>query len=269
VTMRNMPMWTCLLHGCDRVRIDGVTIRNDLRHANTDGFDIDSCNDVVVGNCDITTGDDAFAIRGAPSWLKNKHRVCENILITNCVCACAASGVRVGVGEGTIRNVRFRDIHFKEAGHGLLLQSCYPELKQRGVAISDISFENITIDDSAHAIIVSAGTDHAKTVLEHLRFKNIKAKTTGSIIIEGAGETRPRDVSFENVELTLVPRTRPRIEEKDWEVYGRANTSTAAIIREKADDIRFQNVKVFRDPKLGDTRKEDYDIAELGRSFDR
>ena len=261
VTLRNMPMWTCFLHGCDRVRVDGVTIRNDLRHANTDGFDIDSCDDVVVANCDIVTGDDAFAIRGMPEKLKDRGRVCENVLVTNCTCACAASGVRVGVGEGVIRNVRFRDLNIVEAGHGLLLQSCYPEARHRGVAISDISFENVTIGDSAHPIIVSAGTELAETVLERIRFRNIRAKTTGSIIVEGAGKTRPRDVLFEDVELTLVPRTGPRYEKKDWEVVGRGNVSTAAIIQEKADDIRYERVKVIRDPALGDTRRDDFDVG--------
>lgn len=257
VTMRNMPMWTCFLHGCEDVKIDGVTIANDLRHANTDGFDIDSCRNVVAANCSITTGDDAFAIRGAPGLLRDRRRVCENVLVTNCTCACAASGVRVGVGSGAIRKVRFRDIRFKEAGRALLVQSCYPQAKYTGVAISDVTFENIAIDDSAQAIVVTAGTEKADTVLENVTFRNITARTSGSVIVEGAGKTRPKNIVIDGLDLMLVPPIRPRKEKKDWEVVGAANRLEAAIVKEKADRVRLSHFKVTRDPAIGSERFKD------------
>ncbi len=257
VTMRNMPMWTCFLHGCEDVKIDGVTIANDLRHANTDGFDIDSCRNVVAANCSITTGDDAFAIRGAPGLLRDRRRVCENILVTNCTCACAASGVRVGVGAGAIRKVKFKDIRFKEAGRALLVQSCYPQAKYTGVAISDVTFENITIDDSAQAIVVTAGTEKADTVLENVTFRNITARTSGSVIVEGAGKVRPKNIVIDGLDLTLVPPIRPRKEKKDWEVVGAANRLEAAIVKEKADHVRISHFKVTRDPAIGSERAKD------------
>ena len=257
VTMRNMPMWTCFLHGCEDAKINGVKIANDLRHANTDGFDIDSCRNVTVANCNISTGDDAFAIRGAPGRLRDKTRVCENILVTNCTCACAASGVRVGVGAGAIRKVKFRDICFKEAGHGLLVQSCYPGAKYTGVAISDIQFENIRIEDSGHAVIVSAGTEQADTILENILFKNVTAKTSGCVIVEGAGKVCPRKIVFDGLDLTLVPPIRPRKEKKDWEVVGVANQLPAAVVKEKCKDVRISRMTVKRDPAVGLERQKD------------
>ena len=257
VTMRNMAMWTCFLHGCDDAQIEGVTVSNDLRHANTDGFDIDSCRNVTVANCVITTGDDAFAIRGSPERLRDRTRVCENIVVSDCVCACAASGVRVGVGKGAIRNVRVRNMRFKEAGHGLLVQSCYPVAKYKGVAISDISFENITIEDSGHAIIVTAGGDNADTILENVTFRNVTARTTGCVIVEGAGKVRPKNVVFDGLDLTLVPPLRPRREKKDWEVVGAANRLEAAVVKEKCDGVRLSRFKVTRDPAVGAERAKD------------
>ena len=257
VTMRNMAMWTCFLHGCENAWIDGVTISNDLRYANTDGIDIDSCRNVTVGNCNIITGDDAFAVRGSPGRLRDRTRVCENILVTNCVCACAASGVRVGVGKGTICNVRFRDLTFKEAGHALLVQSCYPTAKYKGVAISDVSFENIVIEESGHAIIVTAGGDAADTVLENVSFRNVTARTSGCVIVEGAGKVRPKNIVFDGLDLTLVPPIRPRREKKDWEVVGAANRLEAAVVKEKCEDVRFSRFKLTRDPRIGSERARD------------
>ena len=257
VTMRNMPMWTCFLHGCDNAQIDGVTISNDLRHANTDGFDIDSCRNVTVSNCRITTGDDAFAIRGSPSRLTDRSRVCENISVSDCVCASAASGVRVGVGTGAMRNVRFRNIRFKEAGHALLVQSCYPTAKYKGVSISDVSFEDIVIEDSGHAIIVTAGGDAADTILENITFRNVTARTSGCVIVEGAGKVRPRNIVFDGLDLTLVPPIRPRKEKRDWEVVGVANRLEAAVVKEKCDGVRLSRFKVTRDPAIGRERAKD------------
>lgn len=257
VTMCNMPMWTCFLHGCEDVKVDGVTVFNDIRHANTDGFDIDSCRNVTVANCSIHTGDDAFAIRGEPGRLREKNRVCENIMVTNCTCACAASGVRVGVGTGAIRKVKFRDICFKEAGHGLLVQSCYPGSKYTGVSISDIQFENIHIEDSGHAIVVSAGTERADAILENILFKNITAKTSGCVIVEGAGRVCPRKIAFDGLDLTLVPPIRPRKEAGDREVVGVANQLTAAVVRERCKDVSISRLTVRRDPAIGLERQED------------
>ena len=258
VTLRNMPMWTCFLHGCENAAIGNVTISNDLRHANTDGFDIDSGRHVTVSNCTITTGDDAFAIRGAPARLKDRSRVCEDIRISDCTCACSASGVRVGVGDGAIRNVRFRNIRFREAGHGLLVQSCYPEAKYTGVAISDVSFENVTLDDCSHAIVVTAGTDKADTVLEKVTFRNVSAAMSGSVVVEGAGKTRPRDITFEGLKLRLVPPARPRSTTKDWQIVGAGNLFEAAIVKENADNVVFRDVSVTRDPALGPERARDF-----------
>ena len=263
VTMRNMPMWTCFLHGCEDAAIDGVTISNDLRHANTDGFDIDSCRNVTVANCTIVTGDDAFAIRGDNGRLRDRTRTCENILVTNCTCACSASGVRVGVGAGAIRKVTFRDIRFKEAGHGLLVQSCYPEAKYRGVDISDILFENIEIGDCAHAILVTAGTDKADAVLENVTFRNVAARTSGCVIVEGAGKVRPKDIVFDGLDLTLVPPIRPRTEKSDWQVVGAANRLEAAVVKEKCDGVGISRLKVTRDPAIGAERAKD--VLDLSR----
>ena len=257
VTLRNMPMWTCFLHGCEDALVDGVTITNAVYHANTDGVDVDSCRRVTVSNCRIDTGDDAIAIRGAPEKLKDRSKVCEDILVTNCVCSCAASGVRVGIGTGAIRRVRIRDFRIKDAGHGLLVQTSYPEAPTKGVTISDVRFENITIDECAHAVIVTAGTSGADAVLRDVSFSNVVARTFGSVIVEGAGKTRPRGIGFDGLDLTLAPPPRPRHEKSDWEVVGIANGLKSALVFENADDVRVKGLRLRRDPALGAERAQD------------
>lgn len=273
VTIRDSACWTCFFHGCEDVTVRGVTIRNPMWNANTDGFDIDSCRHVRVSDCDVETGDDVFALRGSPAHLKNAAAVLDDVVISNCVGACAASGVRVGLGNGRIGNVLVKNVRFREAGHGLLVQTCYPEAPAHaGVTIDGVVFEDIEIDDSAHPILVTAGTKDAEKALANVVFRNIRAKAVGSIVVEGAGRTRPRDVRFENVDLTLVPRTRPRAETRDWEVVGQSNTNGAAVCVEQADGVVFRAMRIRRDAGyMGpyDMKGRDVDYSVLDASVDR
>ena len=176
VTLRDMSCWSCFFHGCENVAVGGVTVRNDLTHLNTDGFDVDSCRNVDVGDCDIVTGDDAIAIRGSPAHLKDPAKVCENVRVSNIVCRVSADGMRVGVGNGTIRNLRVSDMKIEHAGRGLHLQCVYGKPGPKGVDISDISFERVSIRDAAEAIHVGVGSETGAATLADIRFSHVSAE---------------------------------------------------------------------------------------------
>ena len=146
--------WSCFFHGCEDVQVRGIRVDTDLRKMNTDGIDIDCCRNVTVSDCIFRTGDDAIAIRGAPSRLKDKTRVCENIVVENCIAAVSATGCRIGVGTGVIRHVRVSNFVVETAGTGVHIQSVYGK-GNAGVDISDVSFSNCSFRDCAVAISVS------------------------------------------------------------------------------------------------------------------
>ena len=104
---------------------------------------------------------------------------------------------------------------------------------------------------------MSAGTEQADAILENILFKNVTAKTSGCVIVEGAGKVCPRKIVFDGLDLTLVPPIRPRKEKKDWEVVGAANRLEAAIVKEKADSVCISHFKVTRDPAIGLERAKD------------
>lgn len=263
VTVRDSTCWTFFFHGCMNVNVKGVKIRNPLWNANTDGFDVDTCSNVRIANCDVETGDDVFTVRGCQGRLRKFGRGCENVVISDCAGACAASGIRVGIGESSIRDIHFKNIHFREAGHALLVQSCYADAKYSGIAIKDISFENITCDDAAHAVFITGGKKDADAPLENIIFKNCRMTALGSIIVEGCGKVRPKNVIFDNFELTLVPRVCPLPDgATDWEVVGMANSSKAAVCVESADDIFFNGLSIKRAKGLPLERNQDFDIRD-------
>ena len=238
VTFRDMSCWSCFFYGCENVTVGGVTVRNGLLNLNTDGFDVDSCRNVRIGDCDIVTGDDAIAIRGSPARLRNPAKVCENVRVSNIVCRVSADGVRVGVGEGTIRDVRISDMKIEHAGRGLHVQCCYGKNPRKGVDISGVTFERITIRDVAQAILVGAGSPHSKATLGNISFDGIDAESEMPIAVAGGGETRARAVSFANCTFRPVRSRQGPVEDRE---AGKLSVDNVGAIRiEKADGVSFR-----------------------------
>ena len=239
VTFRDMSCWSCFFHGCENVTVGGVTVRNGPCNANTDGFDVDSCRNVRIGDCDIVTGDDAIAIRGSPARLKDPTKVCENVRVSNIVCRVSADGVRVGVGDGTIRDVRVSDMKIEHSGRGLHVQCCYGSKPRKGVDISDVVFERIRIRDTAQAILVGAGSPRSKAKLGGIRFDGIDAESEMPITVAGSGETRVHGVSFANCTLRPVRSRNGPVEDRE---AGRLSGGNFGAIRvEKADGVSFRS----------------------------
>lgn len=247
VTFSDMSCWSCLFHGSENITVGGVTIRNNLCYANTDGFDIDSCRNVTIGDCDITTGDDAVAIRGNPARLKDRTRVCENIRVSNIVCRVSADGIRVGVGNGAIRNVRVSDIRILSAGRGLHVQCCYGNPKRRGktgVDISDVVFERISIADTCSALCVAAGSISSSSVLENIRFRDIDAEAFSSVVVvAGNGDTRPNGISFENCHFRAAVSADAPLDDCEYGVL--EGDPNGAVRIEKADAVAFVNCSLL------------------------
>jgi len=112
VSMLEAANWTCHLLGCKRVLVDGLKIRNTAR-ANRDGLDIDSCNQVTVSNCQISSQDDAIVIK---STTPDKA---QNILITNCIISSHAAGIKMGTeSTGGYENITISNCVIKDVNIG-------------------------------------------------------------------------------------------------------------------------------------------------------
>ena len=149
--------WSLFFHGCENVQVRGVRVEADIRNMNTDGIDIDSCRNVTVSDCIITTGDDAIAIRGAPARLKGRAKACENVTVASCVACVSATGCRIGVGDGVIRHVKILNFIVEKAGVGMHVQAIYGG--KGGVDISDVSVSHSSFLDTGVAISVVGTAD--------------------------------------------------------------------------------------------------------------
>ncbi|MDD3586155.1 MAG: glycosyl hydrolase family 28 protein [Thermoguttaceae bacterium] len=244
ISVRNAPSWCCFIYGCEDVFVTGIKIDNPPTFANSDGLDIDSCRNVVVSDCRIITGDDAIAVRGAPSHLLNKERACEHVVITNCVLSSSSSVFRIGVGNGTIRDVNISNIIILTGAVGFHFQSSYNASAPRGVNISRVRCSNVNMRAVAYPIKITPGTKTATATIEDITFDGIYAESYVGLVVTGNGKTAPKRVTVRNSEFVAVasPIEMSRFPEAYFSV------TDGASARFENVTLRWDNAKHWQTP---------------------
>jgi Glycosyl hydrolases family 28 len=107
VFLCNAPGWTLRPFNCDRVQIRGIVIKNPVYSPNSDGIDPTGCQDVVISDCIIDTGDDAICLK-SESLNGTPTRLSKNIVVTNCILTGCCNGFKFGTPTyGGFENITF------------------------------------------------------------------------------------------------------------------------------------------------------------------
>ena len=171
VTLQHAASWCCHIDQCKEVRIDGVHLLNRANQ-NNDGFDLTDCEDVVVSNCHVDCGDDAFALKEGGL----------RIAITNCLISTRWAAFRIGPEAHNV----FRDIVvsncvvYNTYGSGIKIQEV------EGGVMENILFNNIVMDNVTGPISMRLGgylgwkNERKESlpigVLRNVRFSDIRAR---------------------------------------------------------------------------------------------
>ncbi|MDO4587638.1 MAG: glycosyl hydrolase family 28 protein [Planctomycetia bacterium] len=196
VELYNSPYWNCFIHGCRNVRIDGVRIWCRSDTANGDGIDIDCSQNVMICHCNIESGDDCITLRASDSLLKEK-RFCENITVTNSILSSPHCGVRIGVGNGVIRNAVFSNLAIYNGRIGLNLFSSYTE-GSPGVSIDNVRFDNIVMD-VVQPITMTLGYAAPETHIQNIYFNGLSGRFAGQSTIVGRPDNPLRHIVLSNL----------------------------------------------------------------------
>ncbi len=253
ITIADSTCWSCFFHGCVNVGVHGVKIFNNRLHANTDGLDIDSCQNVTVSDCIIDTGDDCIAIRGCAQRLTDKSAVCENITITNCVLSCSVDAIRLGVGYGKIRRVRISNIVVHYAGQ--ILELCTSYFGSGHCEIDDIGLCNISAENVARALcLTTENVSVSRLSIENLRTDSM----AGSYIKAGAREAM-KDISLVGVDIYMKPLHL----ELDDKV--RAARGEYFLECENISDLHLERVRYFSSDELKPLWKGEETVINCNR----
>jgi polygalacturonase len=85
VRVRNSMFWQLHPTLCRNVTVDGVSTDPSTAHSNTDGCDPESCDHVVIRNCDLGAHDDNIAIKsGRDADGRRVNVPCQNLVVFGC-----------------------------------------------------------------------------------------------------------------------------------------------------------------------------------------
>jgi polygalacturonase len=207
VSFGHAPFWGLHLLGCERVLVDGITVRNFMDLPNCDGIDPDHCRDVEIRNCDIVSADDAIVIKTSDQQID--YGPSHNISVRDCRVTSRDSGLKIGTETfGDISKIRFERCVI-QGGRGPTITH-----RQRG-NISDVEFNDIQVTAEHHAarwwgtgeaINISVRPRVAGAIvgtLRDIRLRNIHGRAENSVRVDGSPDHLIEDVLLENIDITI------------------------------------------------------------------
>ncbi len=145
LTFKNAASWCSSFILCDDIKVDGIVIDN-MVNWNGDGLDFDSCSNVFVSNCKITTSDDSICLQNS-----EKDNPCKNVVITNCIISSKWAAIRIGpLSCGDFENVTVSNCVFEDIrGSGLKIQM------SEGARMENMLFSNLVMKNVARPIFLT------------------------------------------------------------------------------------------------------------------
>ncbi len=149
-TIKSSPFWTIHPVFCKNITGRGLNIKKGV--TNDDGFDPDSCEDVLIENCDIHTNDDAIALkagRDQDAWQRGSTR---RVVVRNCrVSTEIANGFCIGSEmSGGVEDVFVENYTVVKTDYALNFK-CNLD---RGGFIRNINIRDMKVDSSGRACIL-------------------------------------------------------------------------------------------------------------------
>jgi polygalacturonase len=210
LTIVNSPSWNIHPVDCENVLIDGVSIVNPKLSPNTDGIDPESCRNVRISNCYISTGDDCIVIKSGYKYIADHpFGVCEDIVVTNCCFGFGHAGVGIGSETaGGVRNVTASNCVCDGTVRGLYIKSA----RGRGNVIEDIRATNWVMrkmeQEPVMVTLVYQASDPKKPMpvdattptVRNIYFSGVTARTSKrAISIQGLAESPIQNVYLRDI----------------------------------------------------------------------
>jgi polygalacturonase len=179
---------------CDRVQIRGIKVFNRNNY-NNDALDLDGCHDVTVSDMLADSDDDAITLKST------SPRLCENIVIHDCIVSSHCNGIKLGTEtNGGFRNINISNCMVKPSADQTT-QFFGDSLKRGTSAISleivdggvleNVHVSNIVVEGTESPIFIRLGNrarGYAKDVPVN-RVGQIQGVHLSNITVKGAGRT--------------------------------------------------------------------------------
>jgi len=209
ITVLDSPFWVIHPIFCTNVIVRGVTVKSN--NYNNDGCDPESCTNVLIENCDFTTGDDGIAIKSGrdnDAWRVGQPT--ENVVIRSCTFNSKINGLCIGSEmAGGVRNVFAENITLTQSSNAVYFKSNL----DRGAYIENVYVRNIKAENVRTSLIrfepdyKGERSSFNPTVFRNFLIENVSCKTSGEIgiYLNGIEGYPPRDITLRDISIDTTP----------------------------------------------------------------
>ena len=146
VTYKRSAFWGLHLIDCKDIHFNGITVRMRNNNSNNDGMDLDGCENVLIENCDIDSGDDAIC-------LKSSKNPCRNIVVRNCRVASSTAALKFGTSSrGGFIDVNVSNCYFYNSPMGAIKLQLVD-----GGRLENVDISRIVMDEVGCPIFIRLG----------------------------------------------------------------------------------------------------------------
>ena len=193
IIMRDAANWVQTYDQCTDLSINNVTVHSNA-FWNNDALDIVDCVNVAVTNSYFDATDDAICLKS-----HDANKICENVVIRNCVARSGASGVKFGtVSRGGFRNVKLSNIKVYDT-----FRSAFTVESVDGGIAENISIDSLFSYNTGNVIYLRVGnrwSDGKTSSMNGITITNVYAevpegKPDSGYDYEGPTEDNPRNIS--------------------------------------------------------------------------
>lgn len=245
----NSGFWSVHLGNCQRVTVRGVRIESSRETGvNADGLDIDSCRDVRISGCTISTGDDAICLK---TTLKSGGKPCEDIVVTGCTLVSSSCALKIGTeSHGDFRRIIFSDCVIRDSNRGIGI------FVRDGAEVTDVLFSNLVIEcnrkhfhwwgdgDPIRFVVLKRRPESRLGSIRNVVVSNVVARGQGTSVIAGfPGEGRVENITLRGVQMTVeAERTADK-------------RATHGLILRDSDDVTLDDLRVSWNAEKGSEEK--------------
>ena len=271
VTYKRPAFWGLHLVDCRKVHFDAVTIDSRNNNLGNDGIDLDGCEEVLIENCEINSGDDGIC-------LKSSLNPCRNIVVRNCKVSSHTAPLKFGASSyGGFIDISVTNCFFHESAMGGIKL----ELVDGG-RMENVNISRIVMKDVGSPIFIRLG-NRGRTYgegekipvgsIKNIRISDVVAEVTfeeknrnkavselldrekgaaGPIMISGIPGHYIEDVVLENIKISYpaygtkeeAARVVPELEDRYPEQYFFGVLPAWGAYIRHAKNIQFKNVEM-------------------------
>lgn len=203
----NSPSWSFWLVDCEEMFIRNIRLTGDPRLPNNDGIHMDTCRNVMISDCFISTGDDSIVVRCIRKRSDREYLSC-GITITNCVLHSLCHGIRIGCpSDGIIRNVTVSNcVLTGQTGIGFGNPEMYLHNVKGRLFVESIRIQNVIVDVNGCPLSIYVDKGLMLEKLGDIRFTNCDFRGKTPAFIQGWEEFPIGPLVFNSARFNMLPQ---------------------------------------------------------------